>query len=217
VVGALATAYFLGLSWFSHTPAAASPSAGEGALVAAGIAALHGAAFTCVICRAEPQKAIHPLLLTLAGPLLVGLLFSYALKLYQLPRGTLIGVVFFFGIKGNDIAAYLVGKAIGRIRFLKVSPRKTLEGCLAAVVFSIGWFTAVGALWPAVFFPWPWAVPAGILLSISSQIGDLSESVLKRAYGVKDSGILLPEFGGVLDLIDSTLLSGFLFWSFLQG
>ena len=65
-------------------------------------------------------------------------------------------------------------------------------------------------------FPWPRGILLGIILSVASQVGDLSESLIKRYYQVKDSGILLPEFGGVLDLTDSFSYCGLLFWLFLE-
>ena len=80
----------------------------------------------------------------------------------------------------------------------------------------MAWFCGAGYWLPEYFFEWPWAILFGIILSVSTQLGDLTESVLKRYYRVKDSASLLPEFGGVLDLIDSFLFSGFLFWCLLS-
>ena len=120
------------------------------------------------------------------------------------------------GVKGTDIAAYLVGTAIGRHHFLKVSPGKTIEGSLAAVFFAALWFGGAGAALSEYFFEWFEGGALGIILAIASASGDLTESLIKRHYGVKDSGRLLPEFGGVLDLIDSFLFSAFLFWCFVH-
>ncbi|MBI4600969.1 MAG: phosphatidate cytidylyltransferase [Planctomycetes bacterium] len=207
LVGLAATAYFLGVGWWES----ASPQESR-LLVPGGIVALVAMGFACTVFRRDYEKRFQPLLMTVVGALLFGLLFSYLLRIYHLPRGTLWGLVFFLGVKGNDIAAYLVGRTLGRVRFLAVSPKKSLEGCLAAVAFSVLWFSGAAMLWPEAFFPWPWGIPVGIILSVSTQVGDLSESLIKRCYQVKDSSRLLPELGGVLDLIDSTLFSGYLFW-----
>lgn len=206
--GFIATAYFLAVAWWEGATASSRPD-----LLAPGIAALLFAPFCCVVFRAEYEKRFQPLLMTILGGLLFGFLLSYLLRIYHQKDGILRGVVFLLGVKGNDIAAYLVGRAVGRIRFLKVSPKKTLEGCVAALVFSVIWFPGASWLWPESFFPWPWAIPLGIILSITTQVGDLSESLIKRCYQVKDSSSLIPEFGGILDLTDSVLFSGYLFWS----
>lgn len=204
--GLSATLLFLSLPWLE------SSMGPQGAwLVPAGVAWLLFTTFAAVVFRADYEKGFAPLLGTVVGVLLFALLFSYAIRIYQ-THGTLVGLVFILGTKGNDIAAYLVGRAIGRTHFLQVSPKKSLEGCLAAVVFSLLWFVGAALLWPEKFFPWPVAIPFAIILSVTTQVGDLSESLMKRCYQVKDSSALIPEFGGILDLIDSVLFSAFFFW-----
>lgn len=206
-VGLFATAYFLVLAWWEGATGVSRP-----VHQSAGIAALVFFAFAAVVFCADFQSRYQPMLMTILGAILFGFLFSFLLRIYHHKSGALRAFVFILGVKGNDIAAYLVGRAIGRIRFLKVSPKKSLEGCLAAIVFSVIWFTTAGALWPETFFPWPWGIPLGIILSFTTQVGDLSESLIKRCYQVKDSSSLIPEFGGILDLIDSVLFSGYVFW-----
>jgi phosphatidate cytidylyltransferase len=106
----------------------------------------------------------------------------------------------------GDSAAYLAGRAFGRHKLAPaVSPGKTIEGALggllAAMLVSAAVFAASGAL-PA------WAgglVGAG--LGVCGQLGDLSESFLKRQAGVKDSGNLIPGHGGMLDRIDALLFA----------
>ena len=210
--GLLGTAYFLALGWREGASGTSSvlPLAG-------GIAALIFLCFTVVVFRSDHVAAFPCLLLTLLGVLLFGFLFSYLFRIYHLEDGALVAAIFLLGIKGNDIAAYYVGRAIGRTRVLKVSPKKTLEGCAAGIAFSALWFAVAGALWPHRFFPWPQALVLGIILAVTAQIGDLSESLIKRFYQVKDSANVFPEFGGVLDLIDSALFSGFLFWILLSS
>jgi len=105
----------------------------------------------------------------------------------------------------SDTFAYLVGKSIGRTKLIpRVSPNKTVEG-------AIGGLVAAGLI--ALFCNWAfgmqiapgWAVVIGIGLGFVGQIGDLSESMLKRARGVKDSGNLIPGHGGMLDRIDALI------------
>jgi len=108
-------------------------------------------------------------------------------------------------IWGADTAAYLVGKRWGRHRLApRVSPGKTWEGVIAAIVASIS------IAWAGVhFLPGLESRQALALVAVAtvavvfSVVGDLTESLVKRAAGVKDSGQLLPGHGGVLDRIDS--------------
>ncbi len=102
----------------------------------------------------------------------------------------------------GDIAAYYVGSRMGKRKLLpKVSPGKTVEGTIGLVVVSI----AGCLLFRQLFFPLlsvPHAVILGLVGSIAGQLGDLCESALKRAAGVKDSGVMLPGHGGILDRLD---------------
>ncbi len=211
IVGFAATAYLLGVAWWESSQRGAPSS--DASLTAAGLACFLFAAFLAVIFHTEHGQALRALVFTLLAVLLFGFLFSYTLRLYHHDDGLRLGLFFVLGVKGNDIAAYFTGRAIGRHTFLKVSPKKTLEGCVAAVVFSAAWFAGASLLWPDQFFHWPQAIVVGIIFSLTTQVGDLSQSLVKRACGTKDSAALLPEFGGVIDLIDSTLFSGFFLWS----
>ena len=220
LVGLAGTGYFLSLAWWESVQGAnAVPAGGTIGLdrnfLATGLAVLLFVSFLAVLFRREHEKVLRALCATLLGVLLFGFLFSYTLRIYHQPEGSRLALFFLLGVKGNDIAAYFVGSALGRHTFLKVSPKKTLEGCSAAVIFSMLWFVGGSLLWFDSFFHWPQAILLGIIFSVTTQAGDLAESLMKRSYGVKDSAALIPEFGGVLDLIDSTLFSGFLFWSLI--
>jgi phosphatidate cytidylyltransferase len=106
----------------------------------------------------------------------------------------------------NDTGAYLVGISVGRHRLLeRISPKKSWEGFFGGMIFSVaaGWFVAPLL---GVAESWMWAV-AAVLVSVGGTFGDLSESMLKRSAGVKDSGTVLPGHGGFLDRFDSTLVS----------
>jgi phosphatidate cytidylyltransferase len=137
----------------------------------------------------------------------------------------------------GDIAAYYVGRAIGKHKLApRVSPGKTWEGAIASVVGAVAgaWFLfqytrpiANGLEAARLFSPdhstvsfgtapfWLVAMFATVL-NIAAQLGDLVESMLKRGAGVKDSGTLLPGHGGVLDRIDALLFAlpvGLIFYS----
>jgi phosphatidate cytidylyltransferase len=114
--------------------------------------------------------------------------------------------------KGSDMAAFVAGKSIGRHKMTPViSPNKTWEGGIAGGVVG----TAAGL---AVLLETPirsavHGIPVAALLffclivTIASQVGDLVKSAFKRWAGVKDSGRLLPEFGGMLDMVDSFIIA----------
>lgn len=106
----------------------------------------------------------------------------------------------------SDTAAYFVGRAFGRTPLApSISPNKTIEGAIG------GWIAAIlgGFIYSAWFLPEFSALPfffeavIYLLLAMAGQAGDLSESALKREYGVKDSGTLLPGHGGVMDRFDA--------------
>lgn len=106
----------------------------------------------------------------------------------------------------NDTGAYLVGRSIGRTALLvRVSPNKTMEGFLGGVVLAVAVGAALAQAWP-VLTTLGWMCCAGAV-AITSTLGDLLESALKRGAGVKDSGDLLPGHGGILDRFDGFLLA----------
>jgi phosphatidate cytidylyltransferase len=105
----------------------------------------------------------------------------------------------------GDSAAYFVGSAIGKHPFFhSISPRKSLEGAVAGAIAAVLVGTLAG--------PWlisisvPLGAGLGALIAIASQGGDLVESAIKRAAGVKDSGTLIPGHGGLLDRADAIVL-----------
>lgn len=119
---------------------------------------------------------------------------------------------FFILMWTNDTGAYLAGMGFGRTKlFERISPKKTWEGSIGGLVLSVGmawvlniWFSAY---WPE--FPFTlkdWMVIA-IIVSVIGSLGDLVESMIKRSFGIKDSGSLLPGHGGILDRFDGVLLA----------
>ena len=136
------------------------------------------------------------------GVMYVPLLMSHFILIRQESEG--IRWIFFILVLAfsGDIAAYYVGKGMGRRKLLpEVSPGKTVEGTIGLFAGSI-----IGCiLFRQLFFPMLpvlHTVILGLVGSVAGQLGDLCESALKRTAGVKDSGTLLPGHGGILDRLD---------------
>jgi len=113
----------------------------------------------------------------------------------------------------TDVGAYAVGKSIGKTPFCETSPNKTMEGVVGGIVVATigGMFVGLPIVDLGISFLISFAV------AVSSIFGDLFESSLKRAAGVKDSGDLLPGHGGVLDRIDGYLFGGIVMLVLLRG
>lgn len=180
-----------------------------------------------IFIRQFPQKNNpHPLRTiggTLFGVLYVGLLWNFLTKLllfqrhpdwadgpYMTGRWLLLYAV--FAAKFTDIGAYLVGCSFGKHKLIpRISPAKSWEGVFGGIVVS----TVVGALYVHAlrdtFQPlgltWVRAIPLGAGLAVCAIVGDLVESLFKRAANVKDTGGVIPGMGGLLDVLDSILFT----------
>ena len=127
---------------------------------------------------------------------------TWPLQVDSLPMGLTATLLAFSCIIGADIGAYIMGRSFGKIPLSNISPKKTVEGAVFGMVASIliGMTGATLLNWPL----WPLSGGAlGALIGISSLLGDLTESLMKRDAGVKDSGQLIPGHGGILDRTDS--------------
>ena len=155
---------------------------------------------------------------TVFGALYVGLI-SFVLQVANtgpaIPAGSALSalssgqgwiVLLVLGVWSYDTGAYLVGRQIGRHKFMThISPAKSIEGLVGGLVAT----TIVTCLMLAALGQaWFGGLVLGPILGLSAQAGDLAESMLKRAAGVKDSGSLIPGHGGILDRIDSFLFAG---------
>ncbi|HEY9642504.1 MAG TPA: phosphatidate cytidylyltransferase [Coleofasciculaceae cyanobacterium] len=123
-------------------------------------------------------------------------------SLQALPVGLTLTLLAFACIWAADIGAYLIGKFFGKTRLTDISPKKTVEGAVFGVLGSV-----VVATLGSWYLSWSGAplsgMALGLLIGIASLLGDLTESMMKRDAGVKDSGQLIPGHGGILDRTDS--------------
>jgi len=121
----------------------------------------------------------------------------------------------FFFIWASDTGAYFSGRAFGKHKlFERISPNKTIEGfiggLLASALVGIAAHHFLGGI---SMISW---MCIGAFVSITSTLGDLFESMLKRQSDIKDSGNILPGHGGILDRFDSTLISAPIYWVLLH-
>lgn len=118
--------------------------------------------------------------------------------------GIYIVFFLFFLVFGADTVAYFVGKKWGKHKLLpEVSPGKSVEGAVSAVIFAIIYALVLFWVDDMPRDTWKWGVLLSVVTVCFSIVGDLTESMMKRQVGLKDSGNLLPGHGGLLDRIDS--------------
>lgn len=135
-------------------------------------------------------------------------------NLQAMPAGLKATLLTFVCIWAADIGAYTFGKFFGRTRLSDISPKKTVEGAVFGIAGSVvmAMIGAWGLGWPA----WQWTgLTLGFIIGIASLLGDLTESMMKRDAGVKDSGQLIPGHGGILDRADSYVFTAPLVYYFV--
>ena len=160
---------------------------------------------SCLLGADDPAGAINSLGHMLLGVLYAGAFLPHFIWLRVQPQDTgPAWVLFVLAVAmGGDTGGYFAGRFLGkRLLMPSVSPKKTVEGAAGAILGNLvaGALVRVVEL-PAV--PWREILLLSLVAGALAQIGDLCESLLKRAFGAKDSGWLLPGHGGVLDRADS--------------
>ena len=174
---------------------------GDDLFVLAGVAYASAVAFN----KELPWRDFFPFIYPTAG-----ILFIFTM--YQ-EYGVLSLLWLLVVVALTDVGAYAVGKSIGKTPFCETSPNKTMEGVVGGVLVATfgGMFAGLTIVDFAV------ALVISFAVALTSIFGDLFESSLKRAAGVKDSGDLLPGHGGVLDRIDGYLFAGVTMLVLLRG
>lgn len=179
-------------------------------LAAALSAMMAGALSYVVLARRDLERGLADVGLIVIGVLYTGLLLPHFYWLRVLPDGA-AWVTFVITIAmAGDSSGYFVGHAFGRHKLIPhVSPGKTVEGAIGIVVGSLvaAALAKVVLEYAGVLSPRGWTeiMALAAVMAVIGQVGDLTESVMKRSFGAKESGALFPGHGGVLDRIDSLL------------
>lgn len=174
---------------------------GDDLFVLAGVAYASAVAFN----KETHWKDFFPFIYPTAGML-------FMLTMYQ-EYGVLSLLWLLAVVALTDVGAYAVGKSIGKTQFCETSPNKTMEGVVGGIAVA----TIGGAFFGLAIVDFTVGFFVSFAVAVSSIFGDLFESSLKRAAGVKDSGDLLPGHGGVLDRIDGYLFAGIVMLVLLRG
>jgi phosphatidate cytidylyltransferase len=164
--------------------------------------------------RRQNSGAIIGISTTVFGIIYISWFFSFLIKIRYLSGGLgLLGAVLLI-TKSCDIGAYLIGNRFGKAHLVpQISPNKTIEGALGGVLFSV---LSALACRPFLDFGYSHLIILGIAISILAQLGDVSESLIKRDCGIKDSGNIFPGMGGILDQIDSLLFTAPVFYFYMS-
>lgn len=197
----------------SGSTAAVALLAADYVLLALAIAFL-AIPIAAVLRPGEIERAPERVSATLFGVVYLGFTLSFCVMLRALPNGLLWICLGLAVVWLGDTGAYLGGRAFGRHRMHeRVSPKKTWEGSIAGLLTSVAAALAARevyarlGLWQGPSIRAADAVAVGALGGALGQVGDLAESLLKRAAGVKDSGTMFPGHGGMLDRIDALLFA----------
>ncbi len=169
-----------------------------------------------VFSRKQQLEELHSLGWALFGLFWVGWSFPHMTLIKDLPHGELNLCLLLVVIVLTDSLAYFGGRKFGKTPLAPgISPKKTREGSLCGTIGSMLVGSLIAVNW--LEFSWPMALLLTFIISILGQVGDLVESKMKRLCGVKDSGKVLPGHGGILDRLDSFLLTTpfFYYWMLL--
>jgi len=154
------------------------------------------------------DTVVHQLALLVFGLMYIPLLLGHLSLLHAQEHGK--GWIFFvmFLVMASDSLAYFSGMRFGRNKlYPAISPNKSVEGAFGGLAGGVVAALVVRAWLFPPLLGWFDAVLLGVGLGAASQVGDLFESMLKRSFGVKDSGTLIPGHGGMLDRLDSLLFA----------
>lgn len=156
----------------------------------------------------KEKKNIMDIAVTIFGICYIPIMLSFLSFIRNMENGKILIWYPIIAAWGSDIFAYCIGKHFGKHKFSKISPNKTIEGCIAGIIGA----TIIGVIY-SIAVTNIYSIQINYLvisfmiaiLSIIGQIGDLTASSIKRYCGIKDFGELIPGHGGMLDRFDSVI------------
>jgi phosphatidate cytidylyltransferase len=189
----------VGATWFDHADWRAP---GLSFLLIA------GAVFTIVSMEQGRTQPVLEWALAVFGGVYIGWLGSYLIAVRQLDDGAYLTLFLYGCVAFSDSVAYFVGRQWGSRKMTpRVSPRKSWEGYTGSVIGGALFGAVAGGLIQTGSLNWGHGATIGLLIGILGTVGDLDISAIKRQVGAKDSGNLIPGHGGILDRLDSVLVS----------
>ena len=158
----------------------------------------------------EMKITFYDAAITFMGIMYIVGLIVFLPLITEMENGKLLIWYAIFPAWGTDVFAYIFGKMCGKHKFTSVSPKKSVEGCIAGIFgglfFTLG-YTMILNMFLNFNIPYLYVAIITVFLSIIGQIGDLAASTIKRYVGVKDFSNLIPGHGGMLDRIDSVIFA----------
>jgi len=153
------------------------------------------------------DDTIKNISVTVFGIIYIYFFLSFIMPIRHMPNGLSLVIFVLLITKGGDIGAYLFGRKFGRHKLSSFSPNKTIEGAAFGLFSSLAIAVGLNSLPGMRILPYYIIVPFGLIVGVSGICGDLIESIIKRDMEVKDSSNAIPAFGGLLDILDSLLIS----------
>ncbi len=180
--------------------------------------------FSRQFIKKNAGKLMTGMAATLFGVMYVAFLLNFIGKLmmsWDVHEGRMLFIYLLAVVKCADSGAYFIGCAIGRHKLIpRISPAKSWEGCiggiLAAVAASLVFMRLTGGELGPVSLRWADGILLAVFLAVGGILGDLSESLMKRAAEIKDSGHWIQGMGGFLDVLDSLLFAATILYVYVK-
>lgn len=159
----------------------------------------------------ETRASFKTVCITLFCAIVPPLFLAAIVGIHQMDGGNVLILIPFIGAWVTDTGAYFTGRLCGRHPLApRISPKKTVEGAVGGVVLCVAamlLYTYLSGTHFGLTLPYGGMALGGLVLSVVGQVGDLSLSVIKREYTIKDYGTVMPGHGGILDRFDSVLFT----------